>query len=78
LHRHVAAIRDRDEEKPSVPPSVDAEPAECDVAHNASRHDHPDADPEPHLHVDATTAQGACRQEEHDLMLARFRAYGRL
>ncbi len=62
LDGHVAAVRDRDEHEPRVAPPVDAKIAECDVAHDAPGHDHPDADPKAHLHIDPTTAQGACRQ----------------
>jgi len=62
LDGHVAAVRDRDEHEPRAARSVDAKAAECDVAHDAPRHGHPDADPKAHLHIDATTAQRACRQ----------------
>lgn len=61
-HGHVAAVRHRDEEKPRVALSVDAKPAQREVAHDAPGHDHPDADPKAHLHVDATAAQWARRQ----------------
>jgi hypothetical protein len=62
LHGHVATVRDRDEDEPRVAPPVDAKTAECDPAHDAPAHDHPDADPKTHLHIDATTVQRACRQ----------------
>jgi len=41
---------------------MEAKTAECDVPHDAPGHDHPDADPKAHLHVDATAAQWARRQ----------------
>jgi hypothetical protein len=59
LHSHVAAIRDRDEQEPRAAPLVDAKAAERELAHDAPGHDHPDADPKAHLHIDATTAQRA-------------------
>jgi len=59
---HIAAVRDRDEHEPCIAPPVDAKTAECQAAHDAPGHDHPDADPEAHLHIDATTAQRACRK----------------
>jgi hypothetical protein len=62
LHGHVAAIRDRHEDEPRVAPPVDAKTAECDPAHDAPGHDHPDADPKAHLHIDATTVLRAGRQ----------------
>jgi hypothetical protein len=42
--------------------SMDAKTAECEVPHGAPGHDHPDADTQAHLHVDATAAQRARRQ----------------
>jgi hypothetical protein len=59
---HVAAVPDRDEHEACVARPVEAKTAECGVAHDASGHDHPDADAKAHLHIDATTAQRACRQ----------------
>jgi hypothetical protein len=76
LHGHVAAVRDQDEEKPRVVPPVDAQSTQREVAHDVSGHDHPDADPEAQLHVDAATAQWASRQKDEDTMVARFRASG--
>jgi hypothetical protein len=62
LDGHVAAVRDRDEHEACAAPLLDAKNAECDLAHDAPGHDHSEADPEAHLHIDATTAQRACRQ----------------
>lgn len=62
LNGHVAAVRDRDEHELRGMAPVDAKIAECEAMHDATGHDHPGADPEAHLHIDATTAQGACRQ----------------
>jgi len=62
LNGHIAAVRDRDEQEPHVAPTADAKTAECEVAHDATGHDHRDADPKAQLYVDATTAHGACRQ----------------
>jgi hypothetical protein len=59
---HVAAVRDGDEHEPCVARPAQAKAAECGVAHDAPGHDHPDADAKAQLHVDATTAQRACRQ----------------
>jgi hypothetical protein len=56
LNGHVAAVRDGNEHEPRVMAPVDANAAECETAHDATGHDHPDADPEAHLHIDATTA----------------------
>jgi hypothetical protein len=74
VHGHVAAVRDRDEHEPRIAPPLDTKTAECEAAQDAPGHDHPDADPEAHLHVDAITAQRACRQEDEDIMVARFGA----
>jgi hypothetical protein len=41
---------------------VDPKTAEREAANDAPGHDHPDADTEAHLHIDAATAQRACRQ----------------
>jgi hypothetical protein len=62
LDDHVAAVRDRDEHEPRAAPSVDPKTAEREAANDAPGHDHPDADTEAHLHIDAATAQRACRQ----------------
>jgi hypothetical protein len=62
LDGHVAAVRDRNEQQPRSASPLDAKTAEGEVAHDAPGHDHPDADPEAHLHLDATAAQRACRQ----------------
>jgi hypothetical protein len=76
LHGHVAAVRDQDVEKPRVVLSMDAQRTQRDVAHDASGHDHPDADLEAQLHIDAATAQWASRQKDEDTMVARFCASG--
>jgi len=60
LDGDVAAVRDRDEHEPRVAPPVDAKTAECEAAHDAPGHDHPDADAEAQLDIDATAAQRAC------------------
>jgi len=78
LDGHVAAVRDRDEHEPGAAAPVDTKTAECEATHDATGHDHPDADPEADLHIDATTAQRACRQQDDDMMVAGFRASGRL
>jgi hypothetical protein len=78
LDGHVAAVRDRNEDDPRVALPVDAKAAECEAAHDAPGHDHLDADPKAHLHIDAPTAQRACRQQDEDVMVARFCASGRL
>jgi hypothetical protein len=75
---HVAAVRDRDEHDPRGMAPMDAKTAECEAVHDATGHDHPDADPEAHPHIDATTAQRACRQYDEDTMVAGFRASGLL
>jgi len=62
LDGHIAAVHDRDEDEPRVMAPAHAKTAECEAAHDAPGHDHPDADPKAHLHIDATTAQLACRQ----------------
>ena len=62
LDGHVAAVRDRNEQQPRSASPLDAKTAEGEVAHDAPGHDHPDADSEAHLHLDATAAQRACRQ----------------
>jgi hypothetical protein len=62
LDGHVAAVRDGDEHEPRIAPFEYAQTAECEAAHDAPRHDHPDADSKAHLHVDTATAQWACRQ----------------
>jgi hypothetical protein len=56
---------------------MEAKTAECDVPHDAPGHDHPDADPKAHLHVDASAAQRARRQQNEELMVAGLRASGR-
>ena len=78
LDGHVAVVRDRDEHDPCVALPVDAKVAECEAAHDAPGHDHPDAHSKANLHIDAPTAQRACRQLDEDLMVARFRESGRL
>jgi hypothetical protein len=76
LDGHVAAVRDGDEHEPRVASLVHAQTAECEAAHDSPGHDHPDADPEAHLHVDPTTAQRACRQQDEHVVVARFGASG--
>jgi hypothetical protein len=55
---------------------MDAQSTQLELAHDASGHDHPDADPEAQLHVDAATPQWASRQKDEDTMVARFCASG--
>ena len=74
LNGHVAAVRDRDEHDPRIMAPVDAKTSECEAAHDVTGHNHPHADSEPHLHIDATTAQRTCRKKDEDLMVAGFRA----
>jgi hypothetical protein len=62
VHGHVAAVRDRDEHEPRAARPVDAKSAQRKVSHDAPGHDHPDADAEAQLHIDATTAERACCQ----------------
>ena len=62
LDGHVAAVRDRNEQQPRSASPLDAKTAEGEVAHDAPGHDHPDADPKAHLHVDTTATQWARRQ----------------
>jgi hypothetical protein len=75
LNGDVAAVHDGDEHEPRVAPLVDAQTAECEAAHDAPGHDHPDADPEAHLHVDARTTQRARRQQDEEVVVARFGAF---
>jgi hypothetical protein len=62
LDGHVAAVRDRNEHQPRIASPMEAKTAECEVPHDAPGHNHPDADPKAHLHVDTTAAQWARRQ----------------
>jgi len=62
LDGHVAAVRDRNGHEPRIASPMDAKSAEGEAPHDAPGHDHPDADPEAHLHIDATAAHRACRQ----------------
>jgi hypothetical protein len=78
LDGHVAAVHDGDEHEPRVAPFVDAQTAECEAAHDGPWHDYLDADPEPHLQVDAGAAQRACRQQDEGIVVARFGAFGLL
>jgi hypothetical protein len=78
LHRHVAAVHDRDEQDPRAARTVDAKTLQLETAHDSAGHAHSHADPEPHPHGDATSAQRARRQEDEDMMVARFCVPGRL
>ena len=62
IARCVAAVRDRNDHEPRIASPMEAKTAEYEMPHDAPGHDHPDADPKPHLHVDATAAQWARRQ----------------
>ena len=70
-------VRDGNEDDPRVALPVEAKAAECEAAHDASGHGHPDAHSKAHVHIDASTAHRACRQLDEDLMVARLRASGR-
>jgi hypothetical protein len=76
LDGHVAVVRDRNEHEPRFTLPTDAKSTQRDVAHDAPRHEHLDPDAETQLHVDATTAERARRQEDEDTMMAWFRASG--
>ena len=66
LHGHVAAVRDRNEHEPGIATAMNAKTAQVDAAHDPPGHDHPDADPKAQLHIDAITAQRACRQQHEN------------
>jgi len=76
LDGHVAAVSHGNEHEPRVVSLVNTQTAECDAAHDAPRHDHPDADPETNLYVHTATSERACRQQDDDVVAARFGALG--